>query len=953
MENDELLKALSTSLVDKNIKSSKPLQPTLLTNTNQKKVLSTIVDQLLECKSFIISVSFITYSGVNLLLETFSRLEAKGVSGKILTGDYLHFTQPKALKTLNAFKNIEVKLITDKDFHAKGYFFESDDNWNIIVGSSNLTQSALTKTEEWNIRFSSYKKGKLISDILETFFALWELTPPLTQILEDYSIIYNQTQNTNKLKSKLYAQYIENQKYNQESYIPNKMQIKALSSLAKIHQAGENKALIISATGSGKTVLSAYDVKAFNPKRILFIVHRQTIAIKSLNTFKQVMPDKSYGLLTGDHKDLHADYIFATIQTLVTHLQMFDQYHFDYIIIDEVHHGGAKTYQEVFNYFKPSFNLGMSATPQRTDGFDIFAMYNNTIAYEYHLFDALNENILTPFHYFGVTDITINDQIVDEKTTINNLTSKLRVKHIIEKIKFYGYDGDKLHGLMFVSSSEEGYLLSSQLNSNGLKTIFIGAKDSQQKRLNIIEQFENGHFDYIITVDIFNEGIDIPCVNQIVLLRPTKSAIIYTQQIGRGLRKHDQKEFVVIIDFIGNYKNNYLNPIAISSNSTYNKDTLAKDVILNGIDFLSGECVIQFEEIVESQLLEKISNTNFSTLSNIKKDFEYLSLKYNKTPKLIDFIKNELISPQTILENKSFKNYSQIKSKFNNEVYPLNGNETIFLNYFSQVTFPAKRLHEIEIVKILLSEDIIDLNNLLNQVNLSFASDQSKTTLNALKHLQRTIFTSLSEEKLYMPIITIDNNYVEFSKQFKEALTNSYFKSELKDILEVTRVVYESEGYEKERLLTPSKMYTRKQAYKCSLHDFHNGYQVGGYTIFENEALIFITLDNSNSFSDFENEILNNLQLTWFSKAGRKLKNNDNTLTPEGRVAHSIIPAKIFIKRNSSESFYFIGESKKVANFTELTNDSKKYVVKFVFELNEPIDDGLLHYLCYKQQNNI
>lgn len=953
MENDELLKALSTSLVDKNIKSSKPLQPTLLTNTNQKKVLSTIVDQLLECKSFIISVSFITYSGVNLLLETFSRLEAKGVSGKILTGDYLHFTQPKALKTLNAFKNIEVKLITDKDFHAKGYFFESDDNWNIIVGSSNLTQSALTKTEEWNIRFSSYKKGKLISDILETFFALWELTPPLTQILEDYSIIYNQTQNTNKLKSKLYAQYIENQKYNQESYIPNKMQIKALSSLAKIHQAGENKALIISATGSGKTVLSAYDVKAFNPKRILFIVHRQTIAIKSLNTFKQVMPDKSYGLLTGDHKDLHADYIFATIQTLVTHLQMFDQYHFDYIIIDEVHHGGAKTYQEVFNYFKPSFNLGMSATPQRTDGFDIFAMYNNTIAYEYHLFDALNENILTPFHYFGVTDITINDQIVDEKTTINNLTSKLRVKHIIEKIKFYGYDGDKLHGLMFVSSSEEGYLLSSQLNSNGLKTIFIGAKDSQQKRLNIIEQFENGHFDYIITVDIFNEGIDIPCVNQIVLLRPTKSAIIYTQQIGRGLRKHDQKEFVVIIDFIGNYKNNYLNPIAISSNSTYNKDTLAKDVILNGIDFLSGECVIQFEEIVESQLLEKISNTNFSTLSNIKKDFEYLSLKYNKTPKLIDFIKNELISPQTILENKSFKNYAQIKSKFNNEVYPLNGNETIFLNYFSQVTFPAKRLHEIEIVKILLSEEIIDLNDLLSQVNLSFISDQSKTTLNALKHLQRTIFTSLSEEKLYMPIISIDNNYVGFSKQFKEALTNSYFKSELKDILEVTRVVYESEGYEKERLLTPSKMYTRKQAYKCSLHDFHNGYQVGGYTIFENEALIFITLDNSNSFSNFENEILNNLQLTWFSKAGRKLKNNDNTLTPEGRVAHSIIPAKIFIKRNSSESFYFIGESKKVANFTEMTNDSKKYVVKFVFELNEPIDDSLLNYLCYKQQNNI
>lgn len=953
MENDDLLKALSTSFVDKSINSSIILQPSLLTNTSQKKFLSTIVDQLLECKSFIISVAFITYSGVNLLLDTFSRLEAKGISGKIITGDYLHFTQPKALRTLNRFKNIDVKLITYKDFHAKGYFFESDDNWNIIVGSSNLTQSALTKTEEWNIKFSSYTKGKLLSDILDNFWTLWNLTPPLSQTLEGYSIVYNQTQSANNLKSKLYAQYIENQKYNQKSYKPNKMQIKALNSLAKIHQAGKDKALIISATGSGKTVLSAYDVKAFNPKRILFIVHRQTIALKSLNTFKQIMPDKSYGLLTGDHKDLNADYIFSTIQTLVTHLQMFDQNHFDYIIIDEVHHGGAKTYQKVFNYFKPSFNLGMSATPQRTDGFDIFAMYNNTIAYEYHLFDALNEDILTPFHYFGVTDITVNNQIVDEKTTINNLTSNLRVKHIIEKIKFYGYDGDRLHGLMFVSSSDEGYLLSSQLNANGLKTIFIGAKDSQQMRLDIIDQFENGYFDYIITVDIFNEGIDIPCVNQIVLLRPTKSAIIYTQQIGRGLRKHNQKDFVVIIDFIGNYKNNYLNPIAISSNSTYNKDTLAKDIILNGIDFLSGECVIQFEEIVEAQLLEKISNTNFSTLNNIKKDFEYLSLKYNKTPKLIDFIENELISPQTILANKSFKNYAQIKSKFNNEVYPLNASETNFLNYFSQVIFPAKRLHEVEIVNILLFQKCTSLNDLLNQVNLCFISDQSKITINALKHLQRTIFTSLSEEKIYTPIITITNDYVEFSKQFKEALTNHYFKSELEDIIKVTRAVYESEGYEKEHLLTPSKMYTRKQAYKCSLHDFHNGYQVGGYTIFENEALIFITLDNSNSFSNFENEILNNSQLTWFSKAGRKLKNSDNTLTPEGQVAHSIIPAKIFIKRNSSESFYFLGESKQVVSFTEMTNDSEKYVVKFVFELNEPIDDSLLNYLCYKQKNNI
>ncbi len=950
MQNNELLLALNTSLINGTIESDLGLQHKLLVNRPKHKVLTAIINELKECDEFLISVAFITKSGVSLLLNTLKLLEEKGIKGQILTGDYLSFTDPEALVKLNQFSNIQVKLITEQNFHAKGYFFKKNDNWNIILGSSNLTQSALTKTEEWNIKLSSKIDGLFVQQLLQEYDALWAETSDLINVLTEYGNEYGRKKSQSKLKTKLYKEYLERQAEKVKvEYSPNKMQSQALRSLDDLRSSGENKALIISATGTGKTILSAFDVISTKADKVLFIVHRENIARKSMKTYKQMITGKSFGILTGNQKEFDADYIFTTIQTLANHKEMFDPEYFDYIVIDEVHHGGAKTYQEVYKYFRPKFSLGMTATPQRTDGFNIFAMYDNNIAFEYKLSDALHEELLAPFHYFGVSDIEINGEMITEKTAVNQLTSEARTKHIIEKIKFYGHCGERVHGLMFVSNVLEAKQLSQHLNDFGYNTLALCGEDSENIRLKAIEDLEQGLLDYIITVDIFNEGIDIPCVNQVVLLRPTQSAIVYVQQIGRGLRKTENKDYVVLIDFIGNYKNNYLIPIAVGNTGTYDKDKIKKEIILNGTDYLEGESVLQFEEVVQSKLLKQISDTNFSTMANIKKDYEYLKLKYGRTPTLVDFVENELISPEVIL-GSSTKTYYEVKCKLEKNPIEFDDSKLLILEYFSQIIFPAKRLHEIQIIEFLLNNDNSQTTSMIQTLTDEYyIINQDKVFDNALKHLSRTIFTSLSTEKKYKAMIELKDGIVSLSTQFREALNDAEFINELKDIITVSKMLYKKEEYLSNSNFTVGKLYNRTQAYKYSLHDFNNGYQVSGYTPFENEVLVFITLDNSSSFTSYDNALLDNKTITWFSKSQRRLKNDKGELTIEGKIANNMIPLKIFVKRNSSENFYYLGEVHNVIEFEQTKTEDEKNVVKYKLELDNHLDEQLFKYLTLEE----
>lgn len=934
-----LIESLKTSSINLNIESSQNFQHKLLCN-KEEKIIINLRKELENCDEFIISVAFITEGGLSLILEQLKELENRNIRGKILTGDYLNFTEPKALKRLLNYKNIELKILSKEKFHAKGYFFKKGNLWTLIIGSSNLTQTALTVNFEWNLKINSLEDGKIIKDILNNFEEIFERLPKLDlEMIENYEKVY-----------KLSKEYLKIQEKNQNSLFkedikPNFMQKEALENL-KLLRESEDKGLLISATGTGKTYLSAFDVKNLKPEKMLFIAHRKTILRKAKYTFENIISNKKMAIY-GEESIVDADYIFAMVQTLnkKEHLEKFSKNYFNYIIIDEVHHSGAKTYQSIISYFKPDFLLGMTATPERSDDFDIYRLFNHNIAYEIRLYDALRENLLCPFHYFGVSDITVDGECIDNKTSIKNLTLEQRIDHIIEKSRYYGYSGEKLHGLMFVSRVEEANILAEKFNERGIKSIALTGEHGDNTRENAIEKLENGEIEYIITVDIFNEGIDIPCVNQVILLRPTESSIVYIQQLGRGLRKNKNKEFVVVLDFIGNYEKNFLIPTAISQNNSFDKDFMKK-FILNGTNMIPGESSISFEEIVKERIFENINKTNFSTKKNIEHDFNLLEKQLGRTPMLNDFFTRNMIEPSVILKFR--KDYDSVLKALrpNTEFGILSEIEKNFLTFLSSFFTPAKRIHEMVILQESIKSAKISLKEVEDILEKKYKIKQQKENIeNAVKHLSKEIFTSLSTMKEFEPILEKVNGEYKVSKDFKNGYENNkYFRELVEDLIKYN-LGYVEKNYKQsgKESIQKYKQYTKQEGFWQLNLDFNNGYQVSGYTVFEEEkkVIMFVTMEDS---SIFDNKFLDQQRFPWFSKNNRCLSRN-NRLTAEGKIAENYYTLEIFVKKSSGESFYYLGQAEKVLKAKECFTEKGIPRVEYELKLKNEVPEDLFDYL--------
>ena len=940
---DILIDSIKTSLIDRNMESILSYQHKLISN-REEKIVSLIRRELENCDEFIISVAFVTLGGVTMILEQLKDLEVRGVKGKVLTGDYLTFTQPKALKKLLEFKNIELKVLSDEKFHAKGYFFRKGDIWTMIVGSSNLTQTALTVNFEWNLKINSLKDGKIATEILNNFYNVFNKIPALDMdSLLEYERVYNLTKEYTKKKKQEIREYKE--------ITPNIMQKQALENLNNLRNY-ERKGLLISATGTGKTYLSAFDVRNANPKRVLFIAHRKTILQKAKETYENVLRDKKI-VIYGEEDIDEADVVFAMIQTLSkeNHMTKFSPDYFDYIVVDEVHHGGAKSYQSVLNYFIPKFLLGMTATPERGDNFDIYKLFDNNIAYEIRLHDALKEELLSPFHYFGISDIEIDGELINEKSEIKKLTADARVKHIIEKSRFYGYSGDKIHGLIFVSRIDEALLLEEKFQERGVKAIALTGDDSDEKRERSITQLENGEIEYIITVDIFNEGVDIPCVNQVILLRPTESSIVYIQQLGRGLRKYPDKEYVVILDFIGNYEKNFLIPIAVSQNSNYDKDYM-KRFIMNGTDMIPGQSSIIFEEIVKERIFENINRTNFSTKKNIEKDFILLEKQLGRVPMLYDFFEKNMIEPSVILKYK--KTYDEVLRilKPREEFPTLDTRESNYLTFLSSFFTPAKRVHEMVILQELLNKERVSIEAIGKILEERYSLyNQEESIENGVKHLAKEIFVSLSTAKEFLPIIERYEDDIVLSGDFKKSYEGKlYFKNLIDDLIRYN-LAYVEKNYKQreEETILRYKEYSKQEAFWYLNLDFNNGYQVSGYTVFEEQrkVILFITLDDTPPFTQYDNKFYDNRRFTWYSKNQRCLSRNGK-LTAEGKIAENYYILEVFIKKKSGENFYYIGKVKEVLNPKEIVNYKGNSVVEYELLLKDEIEENLYNYLLEK-----
>lgn len=414
----QLEQGLTTAFINQNISSNLAYKPQFVSNNYRegRKVISSIEDELLSCEEFAISVAFVTMGGITPLLQTLRELEQRGIPGKILTTDYLTFSDPKALRILANFKNIELKMFVTENakegFHTKGYIFKKEEMYRIIVGSSNMTLSALTTNREWNTKIVSTEQGEYTQNVVAEFEQLWNAPQSLLfeQFIESYANVY--TKNKIIQKQKEIARQAEVPSLEVYRLQPNSMQVGFINNLRKIYEAGEDRALLISATGTGKTYASAFAARELEYKRVLFLVHRNQIAKQAMKSYRKVFDGKvSMGMVTGKYQDYDADFVFATVQTLSKEdtLKRYKKDDWDLIIIDEAHHSSADSYKKIMDYFTPKLWLGMTATPDKRDdnleGRNIYEIFNHQIAYEIRLQNAMEEDLLCPFHYFGITDL--------------------------------------------------------------------------------------------------------------------------------------------------------------------------------------------------------------------------------------------------------------------------------------------------------------------------------------------------------------------------------------------------------------------------------------------------------------------------------------------------------------------------------------------------------------------
>ena len=949
MNYQNIQSGLSTAFLDKNISSNVLYRPQFISNDykNGRKVLSTIEDELLHCDSFLISVAFITMGGITPLLQTLRTLEDKGIKGKILTTDYLAFSDPKALDKLATFSNIELKMYLVPDskngFHTKGYIFQSDEIYKILVGSSNMTNTALTTNREWNTKIVSTKSGEFISEMLDEFNELWNHpnTYSYNEFIGAYRVHYEEYK---MVKQK------EEIKLPSKQLIPNSMQQAFISNLRKLRNANESKSLLISATGTGKTFASAFALQDQNPKRALFLVHREQIAKQALNSYKHVFGNtKTFGLLSGNSKDTNVDYLFATMQTMSKKevYSSFDPNTFETIIIDEAHRIGAKSYQEIMNYFRPKFWLGMSASPERTDDFDVYAAFDHNIAYEIRLQQALEENLLCPFHYFGITDF-LTDGNETDFTDFNYLTSNQRVDYIIEQTNYYGYSGERVKGLMFCSSKKEAAALSERLNLRGYRTLALSGEDSQEKREDAIDRLvsdtRSDYLQYILTVDIFNEGVDIPEINQVVLLRPTQSPIVFVQQLGRGLRKSQDKEYVVILDFIGNYKNNFMIPIALSGDRSYNKDNIRR-YVLEGERIIPGSSTIHFDEISKKQIFASIDTANFADIKLIKDSYKNLKNKLGRIPTLMDFETYGEIDVQRIFDNKSLGSYHVFLKKYEKDYkIRLNELEESFIKFICTKLANGKRKIELEILSNIL-EDKIDI----------FPNNLSKNEYTNVINIFTNEFPTGSGKNTFKDCIFMEDNKI--SKPFKKCLDNNEFKSMVKEIIEYALDQYNKHykhAYKDTNFVLYQK-YTYEDA--CRLLNWqHNEVplNIGGYKYDQTTKTfpVFINYDKANDIQDtikYEDHFINESQLIAISKSGRTTSSDDvqNFLYAKERG----IEVHLFVRKNkddkTSKEFYYLGHMQAEIDKTKqfVMPNTQKTAVEILWQLDTPVREDIYRYI--------
>lgn len=965
-----ILDGACTAFVNGAYGSNLAYRPEFVSNdrSHGNKVLSVIEAELLACDEFMFSVAFITSGGIEPLKLTLAELKAKHVHGRILTTDYELFNDPKALVWLNEQPNIEVRMFETGEvtgekregFHTKGYLFHRPDGTtHALIGSSNLTGNALTSNHEWNAKVVSAGSGELLQAIENEFEDLWDDADPLDGIIDTYSRIY-------RSKQEALAETFKQAKvasFEQVRLQPNMMQTEFVKNLRLLEQAGENKALLISATGTGKTYASAFALRDANPRRALFLAHREQILKQAMGSYRNVFgTTKSLGLLSGTSHDSDADILFATMQTMRKDevLHRFPRDAFDIIVIDEVHHAGAPSYQKIINYFDARLYLGMTGTPDRTDSFDIYKLFDHNIACEIRLQQALEDDLVCPFHYFGITDIAFEGtEGEDEIKDFSKLIEDKRVDYILEQANYYGYSGDRVKGLVFCSRIDEAQSLSAAFNKRGYRTIALSGSDSQEARLDAVERLSadpgsphyDDRLDYIFSVDIFNEGVDVPQVNQVLLLRPTESPIVFVQQLGRGLRKADGKEFVVILDFIGNYANNYMIPIALSGDRSYNKDSIRK-YVLEGNRVIPGYSTIHFDKISRERIFKSIDSAS-TPLKLLKEKYLLAKQKLGHIPTMVDFLEHGEIDPLLFIKAKgSYPAFLQVADRDYKQTF--SHDQALMLEYLSKFVANGMRPHELLMLQMLLDHNGFDVRSFEERYyELYDAKPRTKDCRSAIGVLDFTFVNSASDKKKYGSlelVHTDDQHRFMSSVSFEQMLKNDAFRDAVQDIISFGLERFDEKYREGNGGLTLYEKYSRKDV--CRLLDWEkdNSSTIFGYRIEYGTCPIFVTYhkaDDISSSTRYDDVFVDQQTFSWMTKNSRTLQSPEVQKIANARTDGCKV--YLFIKKDDNEGsdFYYMGEVNPETPTEKTILDDKGAelpIVNFQLKLEHPVREDYYDY---------